>query len=681
MTNLSLRWKVLVVLALVALVPVLLLGGLGLVSVRNLSQEARMQARIAVEQELRERLVSRVREKARADDALFAGVRAQAVALSHYIQWFYDNPEHLPEPGYLKGGSSLDETEYGHRVNRGATPVGVFVSRQAEMTEEVWREVGLLSFADPLLISIRASTPGAERVWVTSANRVVRIHPNVGLGQAGSPVGPGYDLTEDEPFQAAAPARNPDQVPLWTAPHADPVTGGLVISAVAPIVDKGGTFRAVVGVDMTLDRVIDSILQEQTWPVRYAILLDRHGRIISATADAWEDIGMRMDGALSPGRPLTTSLAASPRDWVRQMASGAHGVTAPGLSLLETDDGGRVAAFAPLPSTGWTMLLVAPLDALANLGGQVEASIASTERLYMMGTAAGVIILVLLVGALAAWGASGLTRPLARLVEGTRRLAGNLSFRLGALGGDELGQLATSFNSMADALERSQHEVVHHAQMVVEERSRLAREIHDTIAQGLAGVVIQLETAENAIHEPDEALARLRRARELARESLNEARRSVWNMRPLAVAEAGIISAIQGLVEALASQGFQIACQIDPDLVLAPDAEDVLFRVCQEALFNIRKHSGASAVSVSLTADGAGAVLRVTDDGQGFDPSRQTGPGPSGGFGIWSMQGRLERLGGRLSIESQPGAGTTLTARVPYEGGERRGAGDQTPGG
>lgn len=681
----SLRWKVLAVLALVSLVTALLLGGLGVIAVRGLSGLARDRARAALEQELRQQLVSRVQEKARADDALFEGVRAQAVSLSRYVAWYYEHPENIPEPGYLKGGSVLMQTPLGHRVNRADTTVGVFVSRRANMTDAVWREVGVLSFADPLMKSVHDSTPGADRVWVISDTRIVRIYPNVKLGHEGSPVGPDYDLTEDEPFQAAAPARNPDRLPVWTAPHLDPVTDSLMITAAAPIYDDSGQFRAVAGVDMSLDKVLEGVLQTQPEPGRYAFLLDREGRVVGAPPEARTDLGLPRIQGQKPGRAVVTPLADATVSGVRELAEQLRGATAPGLSTFTGAGGRRYVALAPLPTTGWILGLVAPAEQVEGAALAVQASITRLEGLFLIGGGIGLLLSLGLVAGIAAWGSGALTRPVAELVNGTRHLAGDLSYRLPETGSDELGQLAGAFNSMAESIERSRDEAVRHARMVVEERNRLAREIHDTIAQGLTGIVVHLETTEELLGEQanPEALKHLNRARDLARESLQEARRSVWNLRPSAVAEAGLPQALRALAVSLRQDGIECTVEIDGNLSLSEAAEDALFRVCQEALANVRQHSGARHVWIKVTfeesigsnspaggpVDGARAVLcavmRIVDDGHGFDPSHLAGSQPGRGFGLWVMRGRLESVGGTLTVESRPGAGTTVTARVP----------------
>lgn len=663
----GLRGKVWLLLTLVALVPSLLLVGLGLTAVTGLSRLAREQTREAFDQELRRRLISRVQEKARADDALFQGVLNQAVSLGRYVQWYYDHPENQPEPGYLRGGSALLQTPLGHRVNQPDTPVGVFVSRRASMSEAVWNEVGTLSFADPLLTSINGSTPGAERVWIISATRIARVYPNLKLGHEGSPVGPDYDLTEDEPFQAAAPVRNPHGLPVWTAAYSDPATGRLMITAVAPVYGADGQFRAVAGIDMSLTSVIDGVLSAPAGNGEYAFLLDRNGQMISAPSQAFAELGLPEAPDLGPGRASAATLDESAESGVQAMAEELRGAMGPGLTSFATQKGRRHVAYAPLPATGWVLAVVAPSEEVERSARAVTGGIRKLEALYLFGGAIAVAATLGVAAVLALRASQTLTRPVLQLVDGTRRLAGNLSHRLPEMGQDEFGDLARAFNVMAGSLEESKGEAVRQARLVVEERNRLAREIHDTLAQGLAGIVLHLETAEDCLSDrlDPEAQKHLHRARQLARESLQEARRSVWNLRPSAVEGSGLLAALEQLGAAMRQDGLDCTVEVETEPQLSSGAEDALYRVCQEALANVRKHSGAARLSVRLTCTEGEALLTVTDDGKGFAPASLGGPRPEGGFGLWAMRERLAQCGGALQVESSPGLGTTIRAQVP----------------
>jgi signal transduction histidine kinase len=198
-----------------------------------------------------------------------------------------------------------------------------------------------------------------------------------------------------------------------------------------------------------------------------------------------------------------------------------------------------------------------------------------------------------------------------------------------------------------------------------EERRRIAREIHDTLAQDLAGIIIQLEAAESTLEEdPQEARQHLSRARSRARESLAEARRSVWELRSQALEGGDLPSALERLlqrltVEKMVKAEFSLEGSRRP---LSPELEVSLLRIGQEALTNVINHAQASRVHVRLTYGPQEIGLLVEDDGRGFDPQVEHA---TRGFGLISLHERAARLEGRLTIDSQPGCGTRISALIP----------------
>jgi signal transduction histidine kinase len=200
---------------------------------------------------------------------------------------------------------------------------------------------------------------------------------------------------------------------------------------------------------------------------------------------------------------------------------------------------------------------------------------------------------------------------------------------------------------------------------VLEERTRMAREIHDTLAQGLTGIVVQLEAAEDALADaPHETRAHMARARQLARASLAEARRSVRALRPQALTDSDLPTALPRLVEQVTAQT-PVRAQVQihgTPAPLSPDVENALLRISQEALTNTVKHAQARTVQLALSFDTAAVCLRVSDDGQGFDPQRST---IREGFGLVSMRERAERIGGRFTLTSRVTHGTTVMVVVP----------------
>nr|WP_260152689.1 sensor histidine kinase [Hoyosella altamirensis] len=195
------------------------------------------------------------------------------------------------------------------------------------------------------------------------------------------------------------------------------------------------------------------------------------------------------------------------------------------------------------------------------------------------------------------------------------------------------------------------------------ERERVARSIHDTLAQGLAAINAQLSAAEAELDLAHPIYRRVVVARDQARESLREARRSIDALRPSALESAELDSAIEELVSVWNERHgmdarFTVTGRPFP---LSHDAEDALVRALQEGLANIHKHSRARSVSVSLSYGTGGVLLDVGDDGVGF----QERAVPRSSFGLEAMRQWVRDAGGAVFVESAPGEGTTVSVRMP----------------
>jgi signal transduction histidine kinase len=220
------------------------------------------------------------------------------------------------------------------------------------------------------------------------------------------------------------------------------------------------------------------------------------------------------------------------------------------------------------------------------------------------------------------------------------------------------------------ALEFSRAELAeaHHLQGIVAERERLAREVHDTLAQGYTSIVVLAQTATAQLPaDPGGAAERLGLIEEVARENLGEARAMVGAFAPLGLQSATLVEALQRLADRFGRET-GVATRLDTSALgdgtpLPRSQEIVLLRGAQEALTNVRRHAAASAVvlRVSRVGEGGSAQLsvHVEDDGVGFDPAGTAGVGLAG------LRDRAEQVGGAVEVASTPGHGTRVTVRVP----------------
>ena len=204
----------------------------------------------------------------------------------------------------------------------------------------------------------------------------------------------------------------------------------------------------------------------------------------------------------------------------------------------------------------------------------------------------------------------------------------------------------------------------------IEERNRLAREIHDTLAQGLAAITLQLETADAlATSRPKRAQEAIRRALSLARRNLEDARRSVIDLRAAPLQDRTLPEALAALVQHRRDESgvvIDYTYSPDPDFpVLHTRLEAGIYRIAQEGLANAYKHAEAQHISLTLAIEGHELTLLVQDDGCGFDPEKVTQFAQEGHFGLAGMSERVKLLGGTLCISSEPGAGTCIVVNVP----------------
>jgi signal transduction histidine kinase len=211
---------------------------------------------------------------------------------------------------------------------------------------------------------------------------------------------------------------------------------------------------------------------------------------------------------------------------------------------------------------------------------------------------------------------------------------------------------------------------------VIEERNRMAREIHDTLAQEFAGILLHLE-AVNGLDTSENASEYLARARELAKSGLEDVRRMMLGLRPKSLEGADVPDALNRLAERFSRDcGINCAFSISGRSHKLPEEiENELYRVAQEALCNVRKHSRAGSASILLSYTSAAVVLAIKDNGLGF-AMKQAEPGAHG-FGLPAMCERANRLGGRMTINSGQGNGTEIRMSVPLPGKTSKQRNDQ----
>ncbi|MCL4488751.1 MAG: sensor histidine kinase [Chloroflexi bacterium] len=290
-----------------------------------------------------------------------------------------------------------------------------------------------------------------------------------------------------------------------------------------------------------------------------------------------------------------------------------------------------------------------------------------------------------------------LVRPLHELVEAMRRVkSGDLDAQVPVWAPDEIGEMQTEFNTMVASLRDSRstllsqqkeletlnrdktrllvelqsksdrlHQLLHHATSAQEaERKRVARELHDEAGQSLTSILVRLkalqaETDIQVVHD------RLNGLRYLTTQTLEELRRLSMDLRPTALDDLGLVAAIRWYAGQSAKEnGMEITVHAADSIGrLPPDLEIVLYRAVQEGLTNIVRHARARRTRVVLERSARAVWLTIADDGQGMADAEHAG----NGMGLEGMRERVALVGGRLELDSAPGAGTRIIIELPLE--------------
>lgn len=353
------------------------------------------------------------------------------------------------------------------------------------------------------------------------------------------------------------------------------------------------------------------------------------------------------DGTLRNGESI---LRARIADFQHDTEETSLGVDANGKRLL------RSHARLSVPGLDWA--LMAELDE--------EEAFAPVRRLRRRIFGIGALIAMVFFAA-AAWLARSVTEPVLALERGARRLGQlDFGFRLPVKSRDEIGRLAESFNRMAEDLERttvSKGELEVLAGRLItaqeEERQRVARELHDDITQRMAAVAIEAGTLAKSAGSKEEH-AGLERIKDQMAQLSREIHRLSRRLHPKLLDDLGLVAAIEAETRALFERGgplVEFTRHGDWTGIPKP-VELALYRIVQEGLRNVEKHSGAEEAGIRLERSDNGARLRITDNGRGF-------AGRHPGLGLASMEERARLLGGRFEVSSSPGKGTTLEVWLP----------------
>jgi signal transduction histidine kinase len=391
-------------------------------------------------------------------------------------------------------------------------------------------------------------------------------------------------------------------------------------------------------------------------PLTLAVLYSTQGVILASSYPARYPAGSSSDELLSVTKKVisgpkstTTDTSSGGVAWavqpVRVQLSQNRGVVPPGSSKLTAPDA--------------YVYVQAPVHALTFL-----SSLGDVQPLLQAGLI--VLLLALPVGALfGLLTTRGMVKRLRRLAGSTSTVAeGDFSRRLVPGSSDELGRLEHNFNEMsarlASALDRERGLANQSARQA--ERSRISRELHDSISQDLFSISLLAAGLEKALPDRSPLRREVRALVETSEATNREMRALLLELRPATLDEKGLVPALEELASNYSSR---LGIKVDTDLEavrMAPATELAALRIAQEGLANAVKHAQATSIKLGLHSRNGHADITVADDGKGFDPDAG---GAVEGFGLRLMRERVEELGGSMSIDSGPGKGTVISASIP----------------
>jgi len=372
--------------------------------------------------------------------------------------------------------------------------------------------------------------------------------------------------------------------------------------------------------------------------VDYVIVRNPDGSILSTTTDG------------APPPEIAPSLPINPDDRIRKL----------------TTTWGEVIDVTTLMANGLIVQLGLSEDAIEEITNTVTFQIFS------------VTLVMIVVGFIAAFLLTWiLTRPILSLVEATRAVAnGDFSRQVTRWANDEIGDLADAFNTMTHSLAQAARESGEREAMredyirgVIsaqeEERKRIARELHDSTSQSLTSLLVGLRNLE-AANDLLTVRTRIEDIRKVVNNTLDEVHILAWQLRPSVLDDLGLVAALGRYIE-----DYQNRYQIQVDFVtrglderLAIALETSLYRMVQEGLTNIARHAQAKNASVLLEQRQNGIRVIIEDNGIGFEPDKQAYSQKS--LGLQGIRERIQLFGGKLTIESQSGQGTSLFIEIPF---------------
>ncbi|MBB1073404.1 response regulator [Rhodoferax sp. 4810] len=731
----QIKTKLLTILILTALIPIMVIGWVGYSSTINISQIAAKANRniadlamtdssAALSSELKTRLQALTEGYAGDINELLQQVQSDTVHLADFANYLYTHSKTLQRYAYPSTYEPAPENKmFGSRQPNENSWLGVFgngVDKKGNVSKTTLKEIYFTEYMDIVFKSVAKTNSYAVQLYINTANQLSRGMPFVD-GQfkwvdATIQFAKIQDVTAFDFYYLADAKNNPDRGPEWTELYWDPAGLGWMVSSIAPVYLKDKVV-AVTGIDITLERIIKSILNLQIEDSGFAFLMSERGQAIAFPERAAEFLEFHgsLKGVFKENEAFKHSLTevrdAAFQSIIKAMQQGQHDLT----TYTDPKNGQEYFfAYHAIPVTGWSVAIVVPAkeviapalltnqkieqsrETTSAMLNERSASLVQTFLWLIVGTVLVLILIALLF-------ARTISRPIQLLAEGSRRVgAGELDHRIQLRSGDEIEALAVTFNQMAidlkakiDEIETANQELLQLDQLKSKFISMASHELRTPLI-AIQGYVDLIREGKGGAISPEQHKMLdtvSRNATRLARivTELLDVSRIEENKLVLEFAPVSLQTAIQDIAEEqqpyFASRGHRLTLELENDLPPVNGDTDRISQVIINLLGNAIKYTPDNGqIMIRAYAEKEQVHIEVHDTGIGIKPEdigklfkrfstlgditkHRTGKNEfmagGTGLGLSIVQGIVQAHGGNIWVESEYGKGSIFHVTLP----------------
>jgi signal transduction histidine kinase len=632
-------------------------------------------------------------------DLAFERAKNDTNVVASYVGNFYDNPQIFSHGSYWNFDDRVTKKD-GRYLNDPNDVSTLHVPNFVVLSQTEKNRINLTANLDFIVPQLLKNNPDAVAAYSIDTKGVTRYFPDIVLGSL-APVD--YDPRPDIYYDLASPQKDPEKKVVWSPLYDDVAGRGLMITVTAPVYDKTG-FDGIAATDVLLKNIINTITAYSPVEGSYAFLIDKDGQTIAFPDKAYKDILNRPRNE-GEGR---TNLASTTNEFsgiLKKMISGKTG-----FGSIHSNNKEIFIAYAPLNQTGFSLGVVADsavmLKAATVLNTEISGSV--KNNIFTQVLPAG-IVLILLASMLSFLLVTRITGPVQELTKGAHEIGkGNFDYQLNIKSRNEIGELATSFTQMSQALKNSLQQLQEYSRGLEEKvRERTAdlsraneqqENLLHFISHEIKGYLTKGQNAFAGIVEGDYGDASPQ-VKELAKGALGEMRTGVstvmdildasnlkkgtisFNKKPFDL-KTCVIQMSEDVKWAALRKGLKIETKIDPKdpYTVVGDEEKICRHVLRNLIDNSIRYTPSGSVTTSLSREGNNVKFKVTDTGVGITPEdmpklfTEGGHGKesikvnvdSTGYGLFVAKQVIEAHGGKISAFSEgAGKGSTFVVDLP----------------